>query len=125
MWEIYLTDQVLAWLDGLITDNAVTHRRVVIAIEALAEGGPELGRPLVDRIKGSNIHHLKELRPGSSGASEVRILFAFDPWRSSILLVAGNKAGRWTQWYREAIPRAEELYERYLQERAAEEETGQ
>jgi hypothetical protein len=65
------------------------------------------------------------LRPGSTGASEVRILFAFDPWRSSILLVAGDKAGRWTQWYREAIPSAEELYERYLQERAAEEETGQ
>ena len=125
MWEIYLTDQVLAWLDGLIADDAATHRQVVIVIEALAEGGPDLGRPRLDRIKGSTIHNLKELRPGSTGASEVRILFAFDPWRSSILLVAGDKAGRWTQWYREATPRAEELYERYLQERAAEEETGQ
>lgn len=27
-----------------------------------------------------------------AGASEVRILFAFDPWRSAILLVAGDKA---------------------------------
>jgi hypothetical protein len=27
----------------------------------------------------------------------VRILFAFDPWRDSILLVAGDKSGRWTQ----------------------------
>jgi hypothetical protein len=124
VWEIYLTDEVLAWLDGLLAGDAATHRQVVIAIEALAQGGPNLGRPLVDRIKGSNIHNLKELRPGSSGTSEVRILFAFDPWRSAILLVAGDKAGRWSQWYREALPRAEALYEQYLKERAAEEETG-
>src|SRR6266581_3459723 len=58
-----------------------------------------LGRPLVDTIHGSSIANLKELRPGT-----VRVLFAFDPWRSSILLVAGDKAGRWNEWYREAIP---------------------
>jgi hypothetical protein len=83
----------------------------------LADVGPGLGRPLVDTIHGSTIANLKELRPGS-----VRILFAFDPWRDSILLVAGDKAGRWTQWYREAIPLAEQRYERYLKERAQEEE---
>src|SRR5690606_5611306 len=42
---------------------------------------------------------------------EIRILFAFDPWRSAILLIAGDKAGQWQRWYREAIPRAEQLYE--------------
>ena len=46
----------------------------------------------------------------------MRILFAFDPWRDSILLVAGDKSGRWTQWYREAIPMAEALYEQYVKE---------
>lgn len=49
-----------------------------------------LGRPLVDTIHGSSIAILKELRPGNVG-----ILFAFDPWRSTILLVAGDKTGRW------------------------------
>jgi hypothetical protein len=34
----------------------------------------------------------------------VRILFAFDRWRSSILLVAEDKAGQWNTWYRETIP---------------------
>jgi hypothetical protein len=34
----------------------------------------------------------------------VRILFCFDPWRSAILLVAGDKSGRWSDWYHEAIP---------------------
>jgi len=65
---------------------------------------------------------MKELRPGSAGATEMRILFAFDPWRSSVLLVAGDKSGRWREWYRQAIPRAEQLYETYLKERAAEDE---
>jgi len=60
--------------------------------------------------------NLKELRPGT-----VRILFVFDPWRSSILLVAGDKAGQWQRWYDEAIPLAEQRYQRYLEERAAEE----
>jgi hypothetical protein len=122
MWEVYLTDEVREWLDGLLGDDEDSHYQAVIAIEALAEGGPTLGRPLVDRIKGSNVHRLKELRPGSAGRSEVRILFAFDPWRSSILLVAGDKAGQWREWYRQAIPRAEQLYKVYLKERAAEED---
>lgn len=122
MWEIYLTDDVNAWLDQLLVDDPSSHRQVVSAVEALAEGGPNLGRPLVDRIKGSKLHNLKELRPGSSGGSEVRVLFMFDPWRSAILLVAGDKAGNWKTWYREAIPRAEDLYVIYLKERAEEED---
>jgi hypothetical protein len=80
-----------------------------------------LGRPLVDTITGSKIKNLKELRPGSSGTSEVRVLFVFDPWRSAILLVGGDKAGKWGRWCDEAIPRAEQLYEIYLKERAEEE----
>jgi hypothetical protein len=65
--------------------------------------------------------NLKELRPGSRGRSEIGILFVFDPWRSAILLVVGDKAGSWNRWYARMIPRAEQLYEIYLKERAAEE----
>jgi len=122
VWEVYLTDDVDRWLDELAVSDPGSHRQAVYAIEALAEAGPNLGRPLVDRIKGSSIHNMKELRPGSAGAAEMRILFAFDPWRSSVLLVAGDKSGRWREWYRQAIPRAEQLYETYLKERAAEDE---
>ncbi|WP_028931558.1 type II toxin-antitoxin system RelE/ParE family toxin [Pseudonocardia asaccharolytica] len=113
-WEVYLVDEVLEWIDRL---DEPTHARVVQAIDALAAGGPALGRPLVDTIAGSRIQNLKELRPGT-----VRILFAFDPWRSSILLVAGDKAGQWRSWYRQAIPLAEQRYEVYLKQRRAEEE---
>lgn len=120
-WEIYLTTEVERWLDRLLAADPDSHLQVVSAIEALAEVGPNLGRPLVDRIKGSSLHNLKELRPGSTAISELRVLFVFDPWRSAILLVAGDKAGNWKTWYREAIPRAEHLYAIYLKERAEEE----
>jgi DNA-binding XRE family transcriptional regulator len=82
-WQVYVAKEVRDWLDDLDT---TAHTRVVQAIDALAEAGPGLGRPLVDTIHGSSISNLKELRPGT-----MRILFAFDPWRSSILLVAGDK----------------------------------
>lgn len=49
-WEIHVVDEVLEWIERL--DDA-THARVVQAIDALAEGGPGLGRPLVDTIVGS------------------------------------------------------------------------
>jgi hypothetical protein len=38
---------------------------------------------------------MKELRPLSSGRSEIRILLVFHPWRAAILLVAGDKSGQW------------------------------
>ncbi|TJZ95156.1 type II toxin-antitoxin system RelE/ParE family toxin [Actinacidiphila oryziradicis] len=50
-----------------------------------------------------------------------RIPFAFDPWRSSILLVAGDKRNRWTEWYAEAIPLAEQRYADYVKIRTEEE----
>ena len=119
-WEIYLTDEVNDWLDHLLENDVASHRQVVSAVEALADAGPN--RPLVDRIKASALHNLKELRPGSAGRSEIRILFMFDPWRSAIPLMAGDKAGNWSAWYRRAVPRAEELYAIYLKERADEEQ---
>lgn len=78
---------------------------------------PALGRPLVDTVTGSKLTNLKELRPGSSGTSEVRLLFVFDPTRQAVFLVGGNKAGNWQRWYDRAIPEAEQAYEQYLQDK--------
>ena len=114
-WEIYVVDEVREWIEGL---DGTVHARVVQAIDALAEGGPGLGRPLVDTIVGSTVQNLKELRPGT-----VRILFVFDPWRSAILLVAGDKRNRWSEWYAEAIPLAEQRYAVYAKFRTEEGET--
>ena len=121
-WHLEMTGEVRDWLHALRKDDRTTAQLVGQAIQALVEEGPDLGRPLADRIKGSSLHHLKELRPGSTGGSEIRVLFAFDPERNAVLLVAGDKSGQWTGWYKTAIPRAERLYAVYLNER--EEELG-
>ena len=69
---------------------------------------------MVATVVGSRHNNMKELRPGSSGRSEVRILFAFDPKRRAILLVAGDKQGRWEQWYKTHIPIADDRYGEHL-----------
>ncbi|MBH5333677.1 type II toxin-antitoxin system RelE/ParE family toxin [Streptomyces pactum] len=113
-WRLEMTGEVRDWLHTLRKEDRDTARLVGQAVQALVEEGPDLGRPLVDRIKGSVLHNLKELRPGSTGASEVRILFIFDPRRCAVLLVAGDKAGQWSAWYRYAIPAAEARYAAWL-----------
>ncbi|MBI1758828.1 MAG: type II toxin-antitoxin system RelE/ParE family toxin [Actinobacteria bacterium] len=86
-----------------------------MAIDKPADDVPTLGRPLADTVKGSRHHNMKELRPGSSGSSEIRVLFAFVPVRQAILLIAGDKAGNWQQWYRQAIPAADDRFDEHLQ----------
>lgn len=56
-----------------------------------------------------------------SGTAEVRLLFLFDPAREAIVLVAGDRAGRWITWYAKAIPLAEERYAAYRLEALQEE----
>ena len=114
-WEINLHPSVELWLLKLAEEDPDSANLVEKAVDLLAESGPVLGRPLVDRIHGSWIHNLKELRPGSAAGTEIRILFVFDPARAAILLVAGDKAGRWVRWYEEAIPVAETRYAEYLE----------
>ena len=87
-WDVYQTDEVATWLRKLQDSDPKTADLVDDAIYTLSRSGPALGRPLVDTITNSKIANLKELRPGSRGRSEVRILFVLDPWRSAILLVA-------------------------------------
>ncbi|MFI7276758.1 type II toxin-antitoxin system RelE/ParE family toxin [Streptomyces sp. NPDC049879] len=114
-WEIVVVEPALSWLHTLRRTDRHTLIQVSEAIGALREEGPALGRPLVDTIKGSRLPNLKELRPGSAGASEVRLLFVFDPDRQAVILVGGDKAGNWSGWYRKAVPRAEEAYAQHLE----------
>jgi len=80
-------------------------------LEALEEYCPALGGLLVGA--GSRSHHsnMKELIPL---AENIRILFAFDPRRSAILLIGGDKTGEWNRWYERMIPVADRLYDEHL-----------
>jgi hypothetical protein len=115
-WAVKVTEEYAAWFTALIKEDLGSATQVAQAVAALREEGPALGRPLVDRLKGTRVHHLKELRPGSRGRSQIRIIFAFDPSRSALLLLGGDKAGNWQRWYRDNIPIAERLYLDYTTE---------
>ncbi|MET9461938.1 type II toxin-antitoxin system RelE/ParE family toxin [Streptomyces canus] len=92
-WETVVVEPALAWLHSLRSADRDTLIQVSQAVTALQEEGPALGRSLVDTIKGSVLSNLMELRPGSAGATEVRLLFVFDPDRQAVILVGGDKAG--------------------------------
>ena len=103
--------EVNEWFEQL---DPETTELVGAALDLLEERGPSLGRPLVDKINDSELHNLKELRPGSSGDCKVRVLFTFDPARNAVLLVAGDKSGKFSEWYEENIPVAEGRYKKWL-----------
>jgi hypothetical protein len=113
-WQVRVTREVREWLRDLAKAEPEVYLNVNAAIDVLAVTGPALGRPLVDTLVGSKVHNLKELRPRSGNRVAVRIVFAFDPWSQAVLLVAGNKAGNWKQWYDDAIARAEQRLARWL-----------
>jgi hypothetical protein len=111
MWEVEVTDQFNEWWEGLTADqqDSVTDR-----VDLLAESGPGLGRPVVERVHSSRHHNMKELRAAKGGA--LRVLFMFDPRRQVILLLGGDKSGQWEAWYGWAVPVADDLYDAYLSE---------
>jgi hypothetical protein len=112
---VEVTEEFAGWARELRKLDRDSSRQVGAAIELLKDHGPSLRRPLVGEITASKIKNMKELRPGSAGRTEIRILFVFDPWQQIVLLVAGDKAGEWSDWYQRAIPRAEELYAEHVE----------
>jgi hypothetical protein len=113
-WHIQMSHEVEAWLDS---EPVAVRERVDMVLTVLRAQGPGLGRPLVDSISGSVIGNLKELRVFSSSDRAIRILFCFTASRIALLLVAGDKSNSWNSWYPNAIKQAEEIYERYLEDK--------
>jgi hypothetical protein len=113
-WEVRLHPEVEEWYLAVCESEPETGDLIEDAIDQLVEEGPTVGRPLVDRVKSSRFQNMKELRPPSSGKSEIRMLCAFDPAREAIILVAGDKSGRWESWYRTAVPLADERFAEHL-----------
>lgn len=112
MWEVDVT-LIEEWLYALDDDD---YDLVIAALDVLQDDGPTLGRPLVDTLTGSRHKKMKELRPGSRGRSEIRMLFAFDPKRRAVFLVAGDKAGNWRRRYTKNIRIADDLFDDHLKD---------
>ncbi len=110
-WDVEFHAACEVWADELSQDD---QEALLAAIIVLRRLGPQLGRPLVDSIRNSRHSNMKELRPPSTGTSEVRVLFALDPNRQAILLLGGDKSRAWAAWYRENLPIADDRYEEHL-----------
>jgi hypothetical protein len=95
-------------LPSAVADELLAQARL------LAHFGPGLGRPRVDTLSGARHANLKELRFDAANGVW-RVVFAFDPKRQAILLVAGDKAGvGQKRFYRQLILKADERYEAHL-----------
>lgn len=110
-WEVEMTDEFLAWFNGLSEQELESVARVVTF---LVEQGPHLGFPYSSAIIGSRFGHMRELRT-QRGGRPLRILYAFDPRRIAILLLGGDKTGN-DRWYEVMVPLADRLYADYLEE---------
>lgn len=110
-WIIEYTDEFGAWW----RDLSETHQdRVAAAVTLLESLGPSLPFPHASGINGSRHAHMRELRV-QSGGNPLRIFYAFDPRRTAILLIGGDKTGR-DRFYEEYIPIADDLYDEYIEE---------
>jgi hypothetical protein len=80
----------------------------------LEEFGPELGRPHVDTLQGSQYSNMKELRFNASDGVW-RVAFAFDRKRQAIILFAGDKSGiSQKRFYKQLIQIADQRFTNHL-----------
>jgi len=104
-------DREFGALDEAVQIELVSHA------EVLEQLGPNLGRPIVDTLRGSLYSNMKELRFNADGGVW-RVAFAFDPDSNGILLVAGNKADLWGRnekdFYKRLIGTADERFGAYV-----------
>src|ERR1700761_9013181 len=104
-WDVEYTDMFGAWWDGLTEKEQGS---VDNAIGLLENVGPHLPYPHSSQVKGSKYSRMRELRIQHAGRP-FRVLYIFDPLRTGILLLGGDKTGK-DRWYAINIPRADALY---------------
>ncbi len=75
--------------------------------------GPNLPFPHSSAIETSRHRHMRELRIQHQGRP-YRVLYAFDPRRTAILPIGGDKTGE-DRWYETNVPLADRLYDEHLE----------
>ena len=111
-WDVEYTDEFETWwineLDSAGRESVAAH------VALLEERGPALDYPYSSGIRRSRYSHLRELRIQHEGRP-YRVLYAFDPRRTAILLIGGTKKGD-DRWYEVNVPLAEKLYTIHLEQ---------
>lgn len=111
IWKVAFADAFFAEYREL---SSAVQNELLAGARLLEKYGPSLGRPHVDVLKGSRYANMKELRFRADDGVW-RVAFAFDPRRSAILLVAGDKSGKsQTRFYKRLIATADARYGAHL-----------
>jgi hypothetical protein len=110
-FSVEYTDEFDGWWATL---GEAEQEDIAAIVNLLEARGPQLPFPYSSAIRGSRHGHMRELRV-QSGGEPLRIFYAFDPRRTAILLVGGNKGGD-DRFYKRMIPLADRLYDEYLDE---------
>jgi hypothetical protein len=108
-WEIEYTDEFEAWWNDLSEEEQIDVDSVVGLLE---EKGPHLPYPYSSNIEGTKYGEIRELKIQHKG-KPYRIIYAFDPRRTAILLIGGRKTGG-RRWYEKYVPLAEKIYREHL-----------
>ena len=111
MWEVEYTDEFEEWWMTLCEDEQI---EIDAHVGLLEEKGPNLPFPYSSNISSSRYGEMRELRVQYKG-DPYRILYAFDPRKTAILLIGGNKTGD-DRWYEKYVPIADKLYAVHLKE---------
>jgi hypothetical protein len=109
MWDIEYTDEFGERWEALTEKEQID---VATHVGLLEKCGPDLKFPFSSGIEGSAYSHMRELRIQHAG-KPYRVLYAFDPRRTAILLIGGHKTGN-NRWYEKYIPIADDLYKEHL-----------
>lgn len=110
-WSVEYTDEFGKWWDDLAEDE---RESIDASVRLLEYRGPSLGFPHTSGINGSKHSHMRELRTQHDGRP-YRTLYAFDPRRSAILLIGGDRTGD-DRWYDVHVPIADQLYDEHLEQ---------
>jgi hypothetical protein len=110
-WDVGFSDEFGQWWDGL---TATEQKSVDFTVSLLQELGPALRMPHSSGVEMSRHAHMRELRIQHQGRP-YRVLYAFDPRRTAMLLIGGDKTGN-NRWYEVHVPLADAIYDRYLEE---------
>jgi hypothetical protein len=109
-WAVEFTDEFGRWWNELTPEEQEDIDASVILLERM---GPSLRFPHSSGIAGSRHSHMRELRIQHAGRP-YRVLYAFDPRRTAILLLGGDKTGN-DRWYETFVPIADGIYDRHLE----------
>ena len=109
-WDIEVTDAFERWWDAL---NDSEQQDVRAAIELLEVRGPALRFPYCSAVITSRHNQMRELRVQHQGRP-YRVLYAFDPRRTALILLGGDKTGK-DRWYEVNVPIADKLFDEHLE----------